>query len=276
MNMLFFVVTFSVLGSAGFAQMTPEEALANLAIQQAARASAATQPSGLTNAEADELRRQIIRLETENAQLKKQLATITTAASALSAPTSQPDPLDKPNYTEGQWALANAMAAYRATIDSDLHRLVAATDAARATAGPTWLKSQDDLINKLRDRSRKLYAWQPVSPDLDFYSLKVGSIGRLTNLRREVVQVTEATDLIAAVGTNAFWLHGVDTSKMTDGASFTLNGVFYVPSTKKYDTAGGATRTLLLLETVDDANMKPAMDYLRAQAQAARGGPRKP
>lgn len=62
------LILFTVASSA-FAQMSAAAAQAKLAEKQANEAIAATQPSGLTNAQADQMRRTIAQLQAQNAKL---------------------------------------------------------------------------------------------------------------------------------------------------------------------------------------------------------------
>jgi hypothetical protein len=268
MRFLAFVALSISLVSLSQAQMTPEEAQAKLAAAQAARASSATQPSGLTNAQADDLRRQIARLEAENAQLRKQLAAMTAAAPAVTAPTSQSDPSVKPDYTESQWKLAQAVIDYRANIDTEIKRKIAVGGYAQET------------ISKLQNDSRKLQNWEIIFPELDLGKLAVGQFGlpmKLVGFGLEqysvqmgILEINSPEDMILDNFGHPIWLSGKSTEGLVDGKLFPLKGVYWVSGTKSYTNVAGARSTIFLIEPVDASNLKPAVDYLRAQDMAAR------
>jgi hypothetical protein len=76
------VVLFAVV-SPSFAQMSAAEAHDKLVEKQANEAIAATQPSGLTNAQVDEMRRTIAQLQAQNAKLTDTVAKLQQQLQAL-------------------------------------------------------------------------------------------------------------------------------------------------------------------------------------------------
>lgn len=72
--------------NAAAAQVTPEEANTKLREKQQQRAAAATQPSTITQKEADDLRRLVVQLRAENEALKREIAAMKATAAAPAAP----------------------------------------------------------------------------------------------------------------------------------------------------------------------------------------------
>ena len=59
-----------------------------------------------------------------------------------------------------------------------------------------------------------------------------------------------------------YWFTGLDTSKMTSGATFTLRGLFWIPKTQTYQSRSGA-RSVLVFEAAND--VAPMIDVYQRQ-----------
>jgi hypothetical protein len=107
-------LALTLLVSVVHAQMSPDEAMKRLEERQTERAASATQPSGLTVGQVDDLRREIEQLKSENAGLKAKIDILSQDVS-----TSQGDPgpqaaatTQPVGFTGVQWLLplfANAV-----------------------------------------------------------------------------------------------------------------------------------------------------------------------
>lgn len=62
------------------------------------------------------------------------------------------------------------------------------------------------------------------------------------------------------------WFKGYDTTEMSDGAAVQLTGVFIVSGTKRYDTAVGGTKQLMVIERFD---LGPYYNLLKKQGAIA-------
>ena len=62
------------------------------------------------------------------------------------------------------------------------------------------------------------------------------------------------------------WFKGYDTSEMQDGQAAALEGLFIVGGTKRYDTAAGGTRQVMILEPL---NLEPYYAQLKKQGAIA-------
>jgi len=270
--------------------MTPDEAMARLQ----AREAAATQPSGLTVAQVDELRAKIARLESENESLKQSLARARPVPVGESD--VQPSATTRPDgYTDTQWLLAKTILDYRVEV---LKKLREAQSAAANAQGRTYFDGPGFLhtnkwiyvppdpaiqqrVEDLTKIARRQRAGELIVPDLFVDDLKVGEIGEIayspgtlgpTDLHKvafHVAEVVDRTDILGSMFNQDIWITGIRTTGIVDDREIELNGIFFVRGTKTYPTNSGAQRTVLLMEPVDDSNIKEAVDFL----QSAGGKP---
>lgn len=126
--------------------------------------------------------------------------------------------------------------------------------------------------------------------------IKAGAIGRLNDERAKVIQVIDDKNMIVrilftvqgvklvgaqgGVGGAAvpdfktyeklFWAKGFDTAGLADDSLFSLDGVLEVSGTKMYETVGGGTETLFILEPFNIEAARKA--YEESRAKKPKGG----
>jgi hypothetical protein len=77
---------------------------------------------------------------------------------------------------------------------------------------------------------------------------EIGSTGMIAGTL-QVFQIIDGNDVIISAGEDLlFWVKGLDTSKLVDGQAVEMHRALRVSGTKRYDTAGGSSKTVFLLE----------------------------
>ena len=112
--------------------------------------------------------------------------------------------------------------------------------------------------------------------------LAVGRFGRLYDSRVRIRQIVNAEEMLADIltrilppGDNTWrttkhlvWIKGLDISARVDKSVLTATGPFIVTGTKQYETVGGSTSTIFLLEPVDGPTWQKAYDAWCAKAKS--------
>jgi hypothetical protein len=117
-------------------------------------------------------------------------------------------------------------------------------------------------LSKLSDKPRD--QGECLAPD----ELQVGKIGFLEYWETKVIQVTgkeSAILMIANPRHPPVWLSGVSTQGLVDGQKVRLVGPIKVVSTKTYQTAGGVSKTVNVIELLDEKQLAA----LEAEAKQA-------
>ncbi len=98
---------------------------------------------------------------------------------------------------------------------------------------------------------------------LDLEAPKVGAVGVLPSRTFRVEQVIGPNSLLISARVNSvdgnarrewLWIEGIDTTGMVDGTVADNAEPFVIKGTKKYATAGNATRTVFVLELITMAD----------------------
>ncbi len=128
-------------------------------------------------------------------------------------------------------------------------------------------KNRAALLKYVRDAKNK---WPrdlfPVAIEL-----QQGSIGTLGDPR--VFQISDDHQMIIQTGAGvSIWLAGVSTKGIVDGAFINPAGLFQITGTKRYDTAMGSQKTILLAEPLDITAFQEGLSYEQLGAFLSRKG----
>lgn len=97
-------------------------------------------------------------------------------------------------------------------------------------------------------------------PDFD-YPPEVGQIGRLGTRRAKVVQVVDDRSMLIMpyLGGQQLLIlvRGASTAAVADGLMYAFPDVFEVTGTHRYETVGGGSRTVLVIEPFDIKKVEP-------------------
>lgn len=120
-------------------------------------------------------------------------------------------------------------------------------------------------------------------PALDLpRKLKVGMFGAISHNRYwpdevvpvEVFQVVDERNALVKFWNDLVWVSGLPTTDLVDGKTIVLKPVFKVTGTKRYQSAGGGSNTVYLLELFDttraDAILEKERDELRRSREELR------
>jgi hypothetical protein len=91
----------------------------------------------------------------------------------------------------------------------------------------------------------KIVSARRLHPD----TMSIGQIGPLAAFK--VLQVLGPNALLASIDSRAFKLKGVSTADVADDQTIRLTDFFLVGNTETYDTVGGSTNTVYVLEPAD-------------------------
>lgn len=124
-----------------------------------------------------------------------------------------------------------------------------------------------------------------VVPEISAKELAVGKAGRIVYMpdfwpnsvsRFKVVQVVDGNQMLV-LGLNPeatlLWVKGVKTDGIVDDADFNLDGPFVVTGTTTYNTAGGATKKVFVIEpfdTSDVSELPPIAAPVQAKGKAKK------
>jgi hypothetical protein len=208
--------------------------------------------------------------------------------------------------TAGQWALAQAILAYRGDTRDEIEKdrqMLGAMQRGRINPRQggalkregngfsftsedvkrSWVNRQMGKLKGDQDRLKKLEAGEVVPPDLFCNELSVGKVGAIripSNLANggqgyevaaNIVQVNSDHEAIVRVYDQLVWLRGYPTNGLVDDAAVMLTGPHFVAGTKTYGAVAGK-RTVFVLEPVSTNGVKDAIEFLRAGGNPPPGG----
>jgi hypothetical protein len=136
-------------------------------------------------------------------------------------------------------------------------------------------------LAELRRQQKALMA-SAVPPLPPLTDLEIGNLGPLLDGSAKVIQVISDTEMRGqflsqkawSVGgqhqadcwQKAVWFQGVDTKKLADGVTITLEGSFIVTGTRRFKIAGGGQRTEFVVEPLDEVRWKSAYQEWKKSA----------
>lgn len=152
-------------------------------------------------------------------------------------------------------------------------------------------KQKQDRIEKLKKKKASKSTIERVEsefPEVGFleFPLEVGAVGGLQLTLIKILNVVDDQNFIASIedlkvpqGVIIYadrrpppaakldaWFKGFDTRKMQEGTVFKLDGVVRVSGTKRYETVGGGTRQIVVVERFDLAPYYAELRRLAANA----------
>jgi hypothetical protein len=213
-------------------------------------------------------------------------------ASSSVAPSTRPC-----GFTDAQWLLAKAIVDYQGEAPRDLAETndelskaqnVTYFDGSGFLHSNTWVHvppspALHQRVQGLSAIVRQQRLGQMVVPDLYTDQIKIGEVGQIANtiypigdphshiILIHLDQILDDDNMLATMGDQDIWIAGMSTAGLVDDQDIRISGIFYVSGTRTYDTVLGAQRTVLLMETVDDTNIKMIVDYLLANNSQGSG-----
>lgn len=117
-----------------------------------------------------------------------------------------------------------------------------------STAGEARIRAVEKTLADARSRAKEY------KPPLS-YDMNVGDVGVCTTGAR-VVQIINGSTMLVDFGQAKAILHGLPTSKLIDGQSFTCNDILWIKSTESYETVMGSSKTVLSVYAVSPDEIK--------------------